>query len=156
VSRDKNVRKENTRSCHKTTKQPASGIVVTETSACVAGADACMARAIYRSPPATDDIWNHQSPPTTTEHDRLWPSRASSGIKLLGVCWPRAEQEGPLQPWLDTIGPEEAGNHHGRARVKRKPAEDHRSSSKDILKFCTARQNLRRRHYERPLPLTNG
>jgi hypothetical protein len=36
--------------------------------------------------------------------------------------------------------------HHGRERVKRKPVEDHRSSSKDISKFCTARENLRRRH----------
>jgi len=37
-------------------------------------------------------------------------------------------------------------DHHGRARVKRKPAEYHRSNFKDILKFCTARQNVRWRH----------
>jgi hypothetical protein len=136
VNRDKNVQKEASR---KLQKQPASGI---------AGADACKAHVVFRSPPVADDIRNHRSPPTTTGHDKLWPSRTGSGRKLPGACWPLPEQEGPPRPWLDTTGLKEAGDHHGRARVKRKPAEDHRSSSKDNPKFCTARPPSPETHHE--------
>jgi hypothetical protein len=100
-----------------------------------AGAGPCKARSVFRSPPAADNIRNHRYPQTTAGHDRLWPSRARNGRELPSACWSRAEQEGPPRPRLDTTGLEEAGDHHGRERVKRKPNEGHRFGTKDIPNF---------------------
>jgi hypothetical protein len=122
-------------------KQPALGI---------AGVGACKAHAVFRSSPVADDIQNHRSPPTTAEHEKLWPSGAGSGRKLPSACWPLAEQEEPPWPWLDTTRLKEAGDYHGRAHVKRKPIEDHRSNSKDNPKFCTARPPSPETHHGRP------
>jgi hypothetical protein len=107
--------------CQKTTKTAASENVVV-------GAGACKARAIIRSPPAADNIQNHRSTPATIAHDRQWPSRAKTEEIHPSACWPRAEQEAPPRPWLNTTRPEKADDHHGRARDERKLAKSHRSS----------------------------
>jgi hypothetical protein len=56
----------------------------------------------------------HQPPP---ERQAVALTRHSCRRNLPGACWPHAEQEGPPWPWLDTTGPEEADDHHGRGRA---------------------------------------
>jgi len=83
---------------------------------------------------------------TTTEKQQPWPLHADLGRERPGACWLRAEQDSPSRPWLDAAGPKEAGDHHGRARVSRKLAEDHRSSSKKNITQKALPEHLRRKH----------
>jgi hypothetical protein len=73
----------------------------------------------------------HQPPPHTTGSG---PHAQETEEQHPGACWPRAEQEAPTRPWLDTTRPEEADYHHGGARDERKLAESHKSSSTEKRK----------------------
>jgi hypothetical protein len=75
----------------------------------------------------------------------MWSSCADPGRECPGACWPRAKQDNLSRLWLDAAELEEAGDHHGRARVSRKLAEDHRSRFKNITQK-TLLERLRRRH----------
>jgi hypothetical protein len=147
VNKDNDVqKKKNTKSCQITTKQQASRIADTGTGACkiraVTGVGACRARAVFKSHTS-----GNIDPPTTTENDNMWSSHTNSARENSLMCASHAlskrdhHNRGLTQPdWKKpTTTTKERVSRENQLKIKK-------SSSKDISKFCTAKQYLRWRH----------